>query len=210
VYVFWVKNSSSDNDKGVKNNDSKITELAEELEAFIFQYQEVLKSTTYRYVEKTHQYLKGLFQAEKRNIEKMCEAVAGSRMQNLHHFISESPWDWEPVIQRIGCDLDALFRQHPGRTGLFIDESGWKKAGKASVGVARQYLGRLGKVDNGQVAVFASLVQEDKVGMSNTRLYVPETWIAEPSRCRKAGIPDDQRVFKTKPELALEMVRAAT
>ena len=138
----------------------------------------------------------------------MCEAVAPSTMQNLHHFVSESPWEWEPVIERIGRDLDRVYRQSPERTGLLIDESGWRKAGKRSVGVARQYLGSLGKVDNGQVAVFASLVQGDKVGILNTRLYLPESWTADRNRCEQAGIPEDKTTFRTKPELALEMVRA--
>jgi SRSO17 transposase len=169
----------------------------------------VLKSKTYRYVDQAYQYLKGLFQAEKRNIEKMCEAVTPSTMQNLHHFVSESPWDWEPVIERIGKDLDQLFRKRPERTGLLIDESGWRKAGKQSVGVARQYLGSLGKVDNGQVAVFASLVQGERVGILNTRLYLPESWTTDRKRCEKAGIPKAKRTFQTKPALALEMVRAA-
>jgi SRSO17 transposase len=159
-------------------------------------------------VERSHQYLKGLFQAEKRNIEKMCEVVTPSTMQNLHHFISESPWEWEPVMERIGRDLDALFRRSSERVGLLIDESGWKKAGKRSVGVARQYLGSLGKVDNGQVAVFASLVQGDQVGILNTRLYLPECWISDRAQCEQAGIPEAHRIFHTKPELALEMVRA--
>jgi len=145
-----------------------------------------LKSKTYRYVEQAHQYVKGLFQAEKRNIEKMCEAVASSTRQNMHHFLSESPWQWEPVIERIGKDLDQLFRQSSECTGLLIDESGWRKAGTRSVGVARQYLGRLGKVDNGQVAVFASLVQGDKVGILNTRLYLPESWTSDLKRCQAA------------------------
>lgn len=160
-------------------------------------------------MEQAHQYLKGLFQAEKRNIEKMCEAVIPSQMQNLHHFVSESPWEWTPVMDRIGKDLDHLFRKSPERTGLLIDESGWKKAGKRSVGVARQYLGSLGKVENGQVAVFASLVQGDRVGILNTRLYLPECWTSDRPRCEHAGIPEDHIIFRTKPELALEMVRAA-
>jgi len=168
-----------------------------------------LKSKTYRYVEQAYQYLNGLFRAEKRNIEKRCEVVATSTLQNLHHFVSESPWEWEPVMERIGQDLDRLFRKRSERTGLLIDESGWKKAGKQSVGVARQYLGSLGKVDNGQVAVFASLVQGDRVGILKTRLYLPESWTSDRKRCERAGIPQAHRMFRTKPELALEMVRAA-
>jgi SRSO17 transposase len=168
-----------------------------------------LRSKTYRDVEQTHQDLKGVFQAEKRNIEKMCETVAASTRQNLHHFLSESPWEWDLVIERIGSDLDRVFRKRSERTGLLIDESGWKKAGKRSVGVARQYLGSLGKVDNGQVAVFASLVQGDKVGIINTRLYLPESWTSDRKRCQQAGIPPEQMSFRTKPELAVEMVRAA-
>jgi SRSO17 transposase len=176
---------------------------------FILTYQDVLKSKTYGYTAKAHQYLCGLFQAEKRNIEKICETVADSEMQNLNHFISESPWEWEPVIDRIGEDTSRLFAGRSEKIGLLIDESGWKKAGKQSVGVGRQYLGSLGKVDNGQVAVFASLVQGEQVGIIDTRLYLPESWTSEPMRCLKAGIPSDKMAFRTKPEFALEMVRAA-
>jgi SRSO17 transposase len=183
--------------------------LSQELATFILEYQDVLKSKTYRYTAKAHQYLCGLFQAEKRNIEKICEKVVDSEMQNLNHFISESPWEWEPVIARIGEDTSRLFAGRAEKIGLLIDESGWKKAGKQSVGVGRQYLGSLGKVDNGQVAVFASLVQGEHIGIIDTRLYLPESWTTDPKRCLKAGIPSDKMAFRTKPELAVEMVRAA-
>jgi SRSO17 transposase len=183
--------------------------LSRELETFILTYQDVLKSKTYSYTAKAHQYVCGLFQAEKRNIEKICEKVVESEMQNLNHFISESPWEWEAVIERIGEDTSRLFADGSEKIGLLIDESGWKKAGKQSVGVGRQYLGSLGKVDNGQVAVFASLVQGEHVGIIDTRLYLPDSWTSAPKRCRKAGIPADKMAFRTKPELALELVRAA-
>ena len=143
-----------------------------------------------------HQDVKGIFQAEKRNIEKRCEAVTPGTMRKLHHFLSASPWEWEPVIERIGSDLDRLFRQSPERTGLLIDESGWRKAGKRSVVGARQYLGSVGKVDNGQVAVVASLVQGDKVGILNTQRYLPESWTSDRKRCEQAGIPHAQRTFQ--------------
>jgi SRSO17 transposase len=177
--------------------------------AFIAEYHEVFKSQTYRYGAKVYQYVCGLFQADKRNIEKMCETVKSGKMQNLQHFISQSPWAWEPVMERIAQDTYQLFLGHEGQIGLLIDESGWKKAGSHSVGVARQYLGNLGKVENGQVGVFVSLSQGDKVGIIDARLYLPEAWIADAERCLHAGIPPDAIQFKTKPELAVEMVRAA-
>jgi SRSO17 transposase len=104
--------------------------LSQELETFILDYQDILKSKTYRYTAKAHQYLCGLFQAEKRNIEKICEKVVDSERQNLNHFISESPCEWEPVIGRIGKDTSRLFAGRAEKIGLLIDESGWKKAGK--------------------------------------------------------------------------------
>ena len=183
--------------------------MSEELEKFIHTYQDILKSKTYSYTAKAQQYLCGLFQAEKRNIEKMCEKVVDSEMQSLTHFISNAPWEWEPVIQRIGADTSREFEARERKTGLLVDESGWKKSGTQSVGVGRQYIGSLGKVENGQVAVFVSLVQDTYVGMIDTRLYLPEAWTSDSVRCCKVGIPADKMRFQTKPELALEMIRAA-
>jgi SRSO17 transposase len=74
------------------------------------------------------------------------------------------------------------------------------------VGVSRQYLGSIGKVDNGQVGVFAALVQGDDVGMVNSRLYLPKEWTSDTKRCKKAGIPKAEQVYKSKPELALAMI----
>ena len=90
-------------------------------------------------------------------------------MQNLNHFISASPWEWEPVIDRMGEDTAQLFAGRAEKIGLRIEESGWKKAGTPSVGVGRQSLGSLGKVDNGQVAVFASFGHGEDVGIIDTR-----------------------------------------
>jgi SRSO17 transposase len=176
---------------------------------FILRYENLFRSKTHTYSDKVTQYLRGLFQSEKRNIEKMCEKVEDSNMQNLQHFISNSPWDADAVMRRVASDTDKLFRENGEKTGLLIDESGWKKQGKKSVGVARQYLGSLGKVDNGQVGVFLSLVNGDKVGIINTRLYLPAEWTDDRKRCIKAGIPEDKIVFKTKCELGLEMVLSA-
>ena len=92
---------------------------------------------------------------------------------------------------------------------LLIDESGFAKRGRCSVEVSRQWLGRLGKVDNGQVAVFGTLVKGKFSAPVDTRLYLPEEWTMDPERCERAGIPEEDRVFRTKPELAMEIVRNA-
>lgn len=148
----------------------------------------------------------GLFHEGKHNIERMDERIEESDYQRLHHFISESPWEHRPVLEAVGKDLSALFAGRPEPVGLIIDESGHRKSGDKSVGVARQYLGSIGKTDNGQVGVFAALAQGDDVGMVDVRLYLPKSWTDVPKRCEKAGIPPAQQKFKTKPQLALEMV----
>jgi len=157
--------------------------------------------------EKAQQYLEGLFHEGKHNIERMNERIVKSDYQQLHHFISVSPWDHEPVIAAVSRDMSKLFEGRSELTGLILDESGHRKRGKQSVGVARQYLGSIGKVDNGQVSVFAALSQGDDVGMVGTKLYLPKAWTEDESRCKKAGIPLNKRKYKTKPALALEMIK---
>ena len=90
---------------------------------------------------------------------------------------------------------------------LIVDESGHSKKGNSSVGVARQYNGRLGKVDNCQVGVFAALAAGARVTLLEGRLYLPEVWCEDAARCDKVKVPADKREFKTKSQMALEMVR---
>lgn len=151
-------------------------------------------------------YLSGLFHECKHNLERMDERIAGSKYQQLHHFISESPWLHKPVLQSVGRDLSALFAGRPEPVGLIIDESGHRKSGSKSVGVSRQYLGSIGKTDNGQVGVFAALSQGDDAAMVDVRLYLPKAWTDDKKRCTKAGIPIGEQEFKTKPRLALDMI----
>ena len=92
---------------------------------------------------------------------------------------------------------------------LLLDESGFAKQGQKSVGVARQWLGRLGKVDNGQVGVFGALCRDSLAAPVAARLYLPKEWTEDPARCAEAGIPESEQVFRTKDELAIEIVRHA-
>lgn len=93
-----------------------------------------------------------------------------------------------------------------GEQGLLLDESGNEKAGKHSVGVARQYIGNVGKVCNSQVGVYAGLSRADKIGLVGARLYLPREWIEDKKRCARAGIPLEGQHYWTKPELALAII----
>jgi len=153
-------------------------------------------------------YLHGLAQAETATFAAMAAVVEDGCEQQFQHFISNAPWRHEPVIDQIGCDADRLLGGKPD-SALIIDESSFVKQGDRSVGVARQGCGRLGKVDNCQVAVFAVLTDGARHTPVDMRLYLPQRWIKEPARCDRAEIPMAARTMRAKTELALEMVRAA-
>lgn len=138
----------------------------------------------------------------------MAEVVSGTDEQVLQHFLSNSPWDEQAVMDQVAMETDALLGGS-SESALYIDESAIKKQGKHSVGVARQWNGRLGKVDNSQVGVFAALGRGDRVNLIDARLYLPEEWTQDVTRCHAAKIPLLQQTFKTKIQLALEMVRRA-
>jgi SRSO17 transposase len=150
-------------------------------------------------------YLQGLMQASRKNMERMEEVVPGCDYQALQHFISHSEWDVRAILDQVAAEAD----RHLGGSAdscLLLDESGFAKKGDQSVGVARQWSGRLGKVDNCQVAVFACLTQGSSSTLIDTRLYLPREWTNDPERCRKAGVPIPERAFKSKADLAFDMV----
>lgn len=136
----------------------------------------------------------------------MNERIPDSTYDSLHHFISDSPWDHELVLTTVRQDISKLFASSSAPVGLLLDESGHRKRGHHSVGVARQYLGSIGKVDNGQVGVFAALSQGSHVAMVDARLFLPRSWSEHKQRCSQAGIPPSEQIYRTKAELALEMI----
>lgn len=118
----------------------------------------------------------------------MSERIQTSDYAALQHFISDSPWDHKVVLSAVRQDISKLFTSQSSPLGLLLDESGHRKRGRDSVGVARQYLGSIGKVDNGQTGVFAALSQGSDVGMVDVRLFLPKEWSTDPARFKKAGI----------------------
>lgn len=153
-------------------------------------------------------YLRGLAQAEDCTFESMAAVVEGGDAQQFQHFISNSPWDHEPVVEQISRDADAILGGKQ-TSALIIDESSFPKQGDCSVGVARQWTGRLGKVDNCQVAVFGVLTDGKRHTPIDMRLYLPKRWIENPERCDLAGVPKEARTMTSKSEHALDIVRKA-
>ena len=145
-------------------------------------------------------------QARKKNMERMAEVVVESDEQVLQHFLSNSNWDERGVLDQVALGADELLGGSE-ETALLIDESGITKKGKKSVGVARQWNGRLGKVDNCQVGVYAALSRGRLSTLIDTRLYLPSCWVQDKARCEAAQVPPKVRQSKSKPELALDMVR---
>lgn len=145
-------------------------------------------------------------QAPRSNITKISESVVDSSYEKLQHFISDSPWSATAVEKPIAQDAQRAFAPLKGETALLLDEFSGCKQGTASVGVARQYLGCLGKVENGQVAVLATLAKENYTSIVRTRLFLPEEWTEDKKRMNAAGVPPEAQEFRTKPQIAAAMI----
>lgn len=135
----------------------------------------------------------------------MEEKVPGAKYEPLRYFLSDSNWNRHPVNDQVAKDADKLLGGKKGGA-LLIDECGIPKKGKMSVGVARQWCGQLGKTDNCQAAVFATLGYGRFSTPIDYRLYLPKSWTDDEERCLKAKVPADKIVFRTKHEQALDMV----
>lgn len=159
--------------------------------------------------EHARHYLSGLLGTPRRkNIGRVAEDVAASNYQGMQQFITDSPWDHGTLIEQVAREADALLGGHRD-TALYLDETSFVKKGNASVGVQRQYCGRLGKLENCQVGVFACVGRGERAALVDFRLFLPESWAADAARCERVKIPQEERVHRTKAELALELVKAA-
>jgi SRSO17 transposase len=149
------------------------------------------------------EYVAGLVSNVKRkNIETIAYLHEQDR-QPLQKFIGQNPWDWRPLTAELARQIGAALGHADGV--LVIDPSGVVKQGKASVGVARQWCGRAGKIENCQVGVYLGYVSCSEHALVDTRLYLPKEWTKDRKRCQAAGVPKEVR-FRTRHELALEML----
>jgi SRSO17 transposase len=149
---------------------------------------------------------------ERKSVEPMAAVTAPARVcaqhQSLLHFVGEASWSDQRLLAKVReLVLPAMERQEPIAAWI-IDDTGFPKKGKHSVGVARQYCGQLGKQDNCQTAVSLSIANHHASLPVAYRLYLPQEWAKDRARRVKAGVPKEIR-FRTKPQLALEQIRAA-
>ncbi|WAC71618.1 IS701 family transposase [Roseateles sp. SL47] len=145
----------------------------------------------------------------RKSVEPMAARVdpvhASARHQSLHHFVAKAEWSDEQMLRRV-CQWVVPKMDFSEGGWWIIDDTGFPKKGRHSVGVARQYCGVLGKQDNCQVAVSVSLSCSQGSLPVAWQLYLPKDWIADDERRRKAGVPEAMR-FATKTEIALQQLR---
>ena len=148
-------------------------------------------------------FVRGLLSdVEHRNVESIAYRFGQERMP-LQWFVGVSKWDDQPLREelrrQIACDLG-----DPDGV-LVFDPSAFPKSGRESVGVARQWCGRLGKIENCQVAVYLGYVSRHEHTLVDTRLFLPQEWTQDKARMKKAGVPKGTK-FRTRHELALELL----
>jgi SRSO17 transposase len=158
-------------------------------------------------------YLRGLIQdGERKSIEPMVERVPlpaelrdiDDPEQAMQQFVNQSLWDEQNVLHRYRTVMAQTFASPQGI--FVIDDTGFPKQGKHSVGVQHQYCGQLGKKANCQVAVTVHYVSPKGHFPAALRLFLPQSWTSSPERLEKAGVPEKYRVEQTKGEIALELL----
>jgi SRSO17 transposase len=185
--------------------EQDLLDLKPELERFLEEYAPLFGRPENH--EHARLFVQGLFDgSDRRNAENIAEAMAGGNARNLQAFITTGAWQGNDVLERMRTDVIAALADPDGLWNA--DETGFAKKGDKSVGVQRQYSGTLGRVDNCQIGVFSNYSSVKGHTMLDRRLYLPKEWAADAARRKEAGVPDEV-VFRTKPELALEMLSEA-
>lgn len=128
--------------------------------------------------------------------------------QSLHHLAADAPWDDETLLDRALDTVLAAMLRHSPVVAWVVDDTGFPKKGRHSVGVTRQYCGQVGKQDNCRVAVSLSVTTESTSMPVAFCLYLPEVWANDQERRNKAGVPEEI-TFQTKPQIALEQIKRA-
>ena len=158
-------------------------------------------------------YCKGLLlPGERKSIEPMAARLDAENTQamrqSLHHLVAKAPWSDDLVLEQVRHSVLPAMQKHGPVVAWIVDDTGFPKKGKHSVGVTRQYCGQVGKQDNCRVAVSLSMATWSSSLPIAYRLYLPKEWAEDSERREKTEVPEEVE-FQTKPAIALDQVRAA-
>lgn len=182
-----------------------VSDLAQELKGFHENFADCFQRSESR--NNFYRYMAGQFcPLERKSIEPIAFAIEGGKVRAMQRFVSDAPWDDEKIESKYRSLVNDDIGHPDG--ALIFDESGFVKKGDDSIGVARQYSGSIGKVDNCQVGVFAAYTSPHGYSIVDKRLYIPEHWFGDDyqERREKCLLPSEI-TFQTKPQLAAEMLR---
>ena len=158
-------------------------------------------------------YCRGLLlPGERKSIEPMAARLEPGSVQatrqSLHHLVAKAPWSDETLLEHVRKQVLPAMRKQGPVVAWIVDDTGFPKKGTHSVGVARQYCGQVGKQDNCRVAVSLSVATWNASLPVDYRLYLPKEWAEDFTRRKETEVPKEVR-FQTKPEIALDQIRAA-
>lgn len=154
--------------------------------------------------ERAMSYLAGLLSpAERKNSWQLAEIRGDPNPYGFQHLLGRADWDADVLRDRLRTYISDYLAE-PDAVGV-IDETGFLKKGRHSAGVARQYSGTAGRVENCQIGVFLAYASSLGQTLLDRELYLPKEWTTDRERCRQAGIPD-QQAFATKPQLARQIL----
>ena len=158
-------------------------------------------------------YCKGLLlPGERKSMEPMAARLDPENVQpmrqSLHHLVAKAPWSDEILLGEVRDQVLPVMQKQGPVVAWIVDDTGFPKKGTHSVGVARQYCGQVGKQDNCRVAVSLSVATWSSSLPIAYRLYLPKEWAEDFERREKAEVPKEVE-FQTKPEIALDQIRAA-
>jgi len=182
-----------------------VSDFALELKGFHENFADCFQRSESR--DNFYRYMTGQFsQLERKAIEPIAIATEGGKVRAMQRFVSDAPWDDAEIERKYRNSVNEDLGHPDG--AIIFDESGFVKKGDDSIGVGRQYCGAIGKVENCQIGVFAAYTSAHGYALIDKRLYVPERWFSDDYREKreKCNFPPEIE-FKTKPQLAVEMLR---
>ena len=158
-------------------------------------------------------YCKGLLlPGERKSIEPMAALLDSENVQamrqSLHHLVAKAPWSDEVLLEQVRNQVLPVMQKQGQVVAWIVDDTGFPKKGRHSVGVTRQYCGQVGKQENCRVAVSLSVATWNSSLPIAYRLYLPKEWAEDGERRDKTEVPEEVE-FQTKPAIALDQIRAA-